>query len=303
MTLSIVPPSASPDSLLINRIISAYQRTQNSRSEWIDATLDLAQALADARALKASDQDFGYWLDQNGFTYIGKNDRAALIGMAADLVAARKMLEATDRTSWRHIWENERLTWFPHVGKPQQRAKSTPVRLPRAKKKPVITVSKNQERNDEILAKKAEGLAIKDIATILGIKESQVHGVLHRDRVKNTTFKPAPTPKLVPTWHAEYKGLQGLTREQVDPDFKGNDIEFAAKYGHVNLFNKEQIEVNKEDLILQELFAALKTASQTLAGVTLPKPETVQAWLAKPNKKEKLANWLAPIEKVLALLK
>ena len=33
-----------------------------------------------------------------------------------------------------------------------------------------------------------------------------------------------------------------LTPEQVDPDFKGTPLDFATKYGHVNIHTKEQIE-------------------------------------------------------------
>ena len=56
----------------------------------------------------------------------------------------------------------------------------------------------------------------------------------------------SPPPK------PERKGivLKGLTREQVDPDFKGTPLEFTTIYGHVNLQTKQQINYHKQQELL-----------------------------------------------------
>lgn len=308
-TLTLVEQDATPESLLVTRIRNAWLSATGYRADWVDATLDLAQALAEARALRASDQDFGNWLDQNGFTYIGKNDRAALIGMATDFKAARQMLEATDRTSWQHIWKENRQKFrngnaaiptqpensapdenthkfrFPHVRKPTQTAKSSsPGRI------------SNQQRTDDILSLRDQGFTRSEIVEKLGLTKGQVDGILFRNKDK----KPKQSEPPKPRHYTGYQGLKGLTRKEVDPDYDGDDIAFAAKYGHVNLFTKEQIEANRQEQLVQGLCNGLKAAAQSLA-IELPTPEAWQAWLAKPRKKEKAAEWLEPIEKALAI--
>jgi hypothetical protein len=44
--------------------------------------------------------------------------RAALISMADDLAATRRVLEETKRLSWRYIWEEEMKPWLTQAGKP-----------------------------------------------------------------------------------------------------------------------------------------------------------------------------------------
>jgi hypothetical protein len=96
------------------RIDAAYERTQIGHQEWVDGTLELAQALAAGRASFPSNIDFGVWCVSNGHDQVNGHDRAALINMAADLPLARIVLEETKRASWQHIWINEMQNRFAH---------------------------------------------------------------------------------------------------------------------------------------------------------------------------------------------
>src|SRR5262245_17478991 len=88
-----------------DRIRRAYDRAQKADAEWIEATLELAMALAEARAgCGDDDRAFGHWLVDNDLDHIGRDDRSALINMARDLPLTRKVLQETTRRSWRMIW-------------------------------------------------------------------------------------------------------------------------------------------------------------------------------------------------------
>lgn len=125
MTADIVTMPLS-FSKLAERIRAAFTRTEHGKQEWIEGTLELAVALAEARERFPNDQQFSYWLVDNDLECIGHQHRAALINMASDLVTARIVLEETKRTSWRYIWEEEMKARFTYVGKPQQPTTENP---------------------------------------------------------------------------------------------------------------------------------------------------------------------------------
>lgn len=104
--------------VLAQRIRGAYERTERGRQEWIEGTLDLAAALAEARDQFASDKAFSVWLAENELDAIGHQDRAALINMAGHIQIAREVLQETSRFSWRYIWAEEMAPRFTYVGKP-----------------------------------------------------------------------------------------------------------------------------------------------------------------------------------------
>jgi hypothetical protein len=87
----------------------------------------------------------------------------------------------------------------------------------------------------------------------------------------------------------------GLTPEQVDPDFKGTALEFATKYGHVNLHTKAEIEDNKRKEALAAWLGAMadheRTGRAMLAALAAVEPATLQEWMSKPSKAEKLRTW------------
>ncbi len=107
-----------------NRIDAAWRRVSASKDEWVEGSLELIQALGEARGRFTANQAFGAWLVDNHHDHVSHQDRAALLGMARDLTIARDVLTRTDRRSYRHIWE-EVQSRFTHVGNtPRRRARS-----------------------------------------------------------------------------------------------------------------------------------------------------------------------------------
>jgi hypothetical protein len=284
MTLIVVANDASLLDVLAARHRAAWDRTQAGRQEWIEGTLELAAVLAEERKLLPADQDFSHWLERNGLAEINDHDRAALIGMAGDLVAARTMLEQTQRTSWQHIWANERPARVAHVSNPQQASQKRKSKTERQ----II---------DRVLDLNNRGYTYDQTAAELGLTKGKVAGIVYRND-KAASKSAAPRE---PSHYTGYQGLDGktLTREQVDPDFKGDSVQFAAKYGHVLLHTKAQIADNKQQEVLSAWLGAVSDCQKTaraLAEAALPDRETLRQYLAKPGKAETLRPRLATIE-------
>jgi hypothetical protein len=110
----ITKPAGSTLDRLAGLIRHDLERQHASREEWVAATLDLCQHLAEARAQFSANQVFGHWLDENHIE-MSHQDRAAAIEMGQHLEEARKVLEVTERKSLRHIHDEEFR--FTHVGK------------------------------------------------------------------------------------------------------------------------------------------------------------------------------------------
>ena len=106
--MSNIVEMPTPMNVLADRIKLAYGRTVCGREGWIEGTLELAAALGEARSRFPSNIDFGVWLVQNELDWLGKDDRAALLGMSEDPALTRVALEETKSTSWRLIW----LEWI-----------------------------------------------------------------------------------------------------------------------------------------------------------------------------------------------
>ena len=99
----------TPMNVLADRIRDALARAGRSRIEWIEATLDLASTLNEARERFPSNEAFAHWLVDSKLDadMMGHQTRAALINMAADLALARIVLQETNRNSWQLIWQEE----------------------------------------------------------------------------------------------------------------------------------------------------------------------------------------------------
>lgn len=232
----------TPEDVLLDepaaRCRDALGRMGGGHEQWVEATLDLAAAVAVASA-RLVGPDLDRWIERCGARRITSNDRAALLGFGRDPAAARALLEQARTISWRGIWE----------GRPRP---------------------------------KAPGGGRRD------------------QRVPDVMREPLPMrPGVV---------LKGLTREQVDPDFKGTPLEFATEYGHVNLQTKEQIEHHKRQ---EALMAWLGTASEhertgraMVAALAAVDPATLRGWIDRPAKAAKLRGWCesvrAACEKLLA---
>jgi hypothetical protein len=105
--MSNVIDMPTPMSVLAERIKASYENAVKDRNEWVSGTLELAANLDEARARFPSEIDFGVWLAQNELDWLGKGDRAALLGMANDLDVTRIVLEETKSASLRVIWREE----------------------------------------------------------------------------------------------------------------------------------------------------------------------------------------------------
>jgi hypothetical protein len=99
---------------------------------------------------------------------------------------------------------------------------------------------------------------------------------------------PPPAPK---TWLKD----RFLTPEQVDPDFKGTDLEFTTAYGHVPIHTKAQLADNKRQDALTAFLGTVadldRTARAMLAALAGVDPATLKEWVSKPAKAEKWRVW------------
>jgi len=104
--------------LLARGIKRALERCANGRAEWIEGTVDAAIKLAAARTRFTAHRAFGQWCEENGIgnQVLKKNDRAALLEMAARPDELRAMLEASARNSIRTFHTEEWRVRFPSVG-------------------------------------------------------------------------------------------------------------------------------------------------------------------------------------------
>jgi hypothetical protein len=106
--------------------------------------------------------------------------------------------------------------------------------------------------------------------------------------MRDETPMPAPKPR-------KELSEMFLSREQVDPDFKGTPLEFATKYGHVLLHTKDQIEQNKQQEALQAWVGTVvhyaNAARYMLAALANVDPAALAEWTSKPSKADKLRGW------------
>ena len=107
-TLVSVPEGGTTLDVLAQRCRAAFDKMQGGRAQWIEGTLELAAVVAEARERPelASNAAFSRWLYQHGLNYLSPNDRVALLGFCRDPKTSREMLEQSNSTSWRVIWEN-----------------------------------------------------------------------------------------------------------------------------------------------------------------------------------------------------
>jgi hypothetical protein len=241
MQPTLVPDGGTALDVLAVRYRAAFDKMEGGRAQWIEGTLELAVVVAEAKIEWPGNAAFSQWLYLHKLALLHPNDRAALVGFAQDLKAARVLLEKSNSISWRVIWENRPKRAPTKIGKSPHHVKSG-----------------------------AE-------------KKNRVPDVM-RDET------PMPQKRL-----SDY----GLTREQVDPDFKGTAVEFAAKYGPVNLHTKDQIEHNKRQEALMAWLGAVTDharTAQALLLATAVDPATLQEWKGKAGKAEKLHTWLQTIQ-------
>jgi len=92
--------------LLAKRIRTDLDLRVASHADWVQATLDLSAALAEARDHFKADIAFGRWCDESQFD-LNKDDRAAYIAFGREAERARQILERTESRSVRLIFQKE----------------------------------------------------------------------------------------------------------------------------------------------------------------------------------------------------
>jgi hypothetical protein len=116
------------------KIRKAITKRNGSIQDWIDANIELAEALIEARhEFGDNDAAFGVWCRYSGFTkdVLGKSERVALLDMGANPQKMREVLQKTERRSIPLIYKNE---WaFPKAGKVPSNLKeyAKPIHRPR----------------------------------------------------------------------------------------------------------------------------------------------------------------------------
>jgi hypothetical protein len=282
-TLIAIPDGASLLDVLAARHRAAWDKTQHGRAEWIEGTLELAAVLAEERKAIPADQEYSRWLERHGLAELSKDDRYGLKAIAADPDAAKQVMESDKTISWVIIGRLMRV-----------RNNSTPQRRGETPKKRSKSERQIIERVLNLHCER--GFSYDQTAAELGLTKGQVAGIVHRNRnngkAEVAAVRPAPRP-------ISSLDSKTLTREQVDPDFEGDAVQFAAKYGHVLLHTKEQLEEHKRQEDLMTWLAAisdLERTVRTFIKAEAPDQNTLRHWLTKPGKAEKLGARLTLIE-------
>jgi len=263
--LITVPDNASALDVLALRYRAAFDKINGGREQWIEGTLELGAVISEAVGMFPATQEYSRWLGRHQLEHLSPNDRRAIVAIyemeRGHPGTGQKLLGDNIGLALRTIWE---------------------------KKAPKI--------NNVPLSKRDKG-------TRRAIGHASGHEQRRRaQRIPDVMRDdpPPPLPAPSPSPPPQYTRLtdKGLTREQVDPDFKGTAIQFAAKYGPVHLYTKDQIEHSKRQDVLNEWLgaaSALNTAAIELLA-THPDPSTLQEWLAKPAKAGKFRAWLDRIQ-------
>jgi hypothetical protein len=103
-----------------------------------------------------------------------------------------------------------------------------------------LTAEARAKRDSEIIDRRDRGQPVLDIAHEMDLPRVTVYDVIKRMAGRSYSRKARAKP-IVPTTTSR-RGLNAvpaLTREQVDPEFKGTPIEFVDKYGHVQMQTAE----------------------------------------------------------------
>lgn len=108
IALSVVKFSAITEDELATRIKTAIGKIANANTDRIEWSIELAGLMVEARALYPAHQRFNQWLDKHNIQ-MDAHDRAALLNLGLDLQAMRTIMQQTNKTSFRHIWEDVKL--------------------------------------------------------------------------------------------------------------------------------------------------------------------------------------------------
>jgi len=254
MTLVFVPNNGD---LTAARYAAAAQHLHGDREQWVAATLEL---IGLARVLRSRYPDyasFSQWLDRNSLPQIKRGDFKALMAFAQlPGSEAVALLDQARGRSWEWIWRFS----------PQRAAeRGAPAAKPWKHPPPLIGERPRLRGGIPDVMREAEG-----------------------------EEPAAPPPAPPPVRERKAPILRGLTRAEVDPDFTGDAVDFAAKYGPVSLHTKGELEAARKAETLTKwlrtmveleragraMIAALRTVElDTLAKWTGRKGDRFEAWV------------------------
>ena len=125
MTDSTIVRMPTPVSILADRYRTAYAQAEHSHADWINAVLDMAAILYEARERFSNNLKFSVWLAENDLGFHNDDDRAALINMHRNRAQTEIVLQETLRTSLQNIWRKEIEPRLRYVNEHSDR--STPI--------------------------------------------------------------------------------------------------------------------------------------------------------------------------------
>lgn len=148
-------------------------------------------------------------------------------------------------------------------------------------------------RNAEIIKLHRAGQDQIQIAKQFGCGQSTVHDVLKKAGELGRAGRQKLTRMEL---YAQHRGFRpkALTREEVDPEFKGTAIDFVDKYGHVQLQNAEE----RARMRFADWAIELGAIARQIKGKL---PEVDIDWLRspKPSDIEKLSAAVAVLKPII----
>jgi len=155
-------------------------------------------------------------------------------------------------------------------------AKRFKVSKPSVARAKIILKHGSKDLEEEVVSKKQSLTAAAD--------EVAPSRPAHYAKPGPKSSKPKP-PKLSPYVRTNpFPPLRKLTREEVDPDFKGSPLEFAQKHGHVQIMTAAEKAAADSILRCDTLFSVLRDFNARMPAETIT-AEGVEAWLVNYSKK------------------
>jgi hypothetical protein len=199
------------------KIEAALRRRGNAKTEWKEATLDLAIELAGARADLPSDQAFGKWCDDRfRNATIPKDERAILIRWGNDPDQARAILEKTDSQSIQMIDRR-----FRADAKPAEQTESQSYGGP-----------KRERAVDAILAYEAEHGELPTAiwgGTVPGVTPSTYYHTLREIKSIRAHADTAWPLRFTKAQERHIEALVKLKAKEFEKDFEDRVVEETKK--------------------------------------------------------------------------
>lgn len=207
---------------LASRIKDDIDKIEQSREDWVETTLDLAAALAEARKHFPSNNKFSAWFEENQFL-LGKNERMALIAFGEDIERARAILGKTESRSVQIIYSKEfRLPSARNTEKPK-----TP-------KDPVVT-PETQRALDAYDQFKGHGVEPTQVQVQekAGVSNTVVRRAFTQRKAEEALLKREPDLGDMPkSWKEKYERALGRAVAKLEAEY--NQRRMAEVERHIN---------------------------------------------------------------------